>query len=168
MSAVLKSQEARSPSWESSADSARKRRLRVLSSPRPAQPVAFPTPSSRHRPMWLKLLIVGQRISFAMAAVTVTGALSAYALTVDANRRLTVATATLGQLQDHHQQLTTANAVFKNHLAETAITAMNEGALHPKDVIFLEAADPAHVVTTPAPKPSEPSLSDRRFFPKGY
>jgi hypothetical protein len=103
-----------------------------------------------------------------MAAITVTGALSAYALTVDSNRRLTAATATLGRLQDHQQQLTTANAVFKNHLAQTAISAVESGTLHPRDVIFWEAAEtpPKSAQTTPPKAKAAPP--DPRFFPKGY
>jgi hypothetical protein len=103
-----------------------------------------------------------------MAAITVTGALSAYALTVDSNRRLTAATATLGQLQDHQQQLTTANAVFKNHLAQTAISAVESGTLHPKDVIFWEADETKSRPEQAAPPQEKTAPPDPRFFPKGY
>jgi hypothetical protein len=144
-----------------------RRRLTVVSTP--SSPVAFPPTGDRERPAWLRILVAGQRVSLIVAGVTVTAAVAAYAMTVDANRRLTLATATLGRLQDHQQQLITANAVFKNHLAQTAITAMNDGTLHPKDVIFLEAAEPAAEPTLTVPEtPSEATRRDRRFFPKGY
>ena len=162
MSAALKSEALAARSRPAP----RQRRLRVVSTP-PATPVVLPTATPRDRPLWLKLLIAGQRASLALAGITVTGALAAYALTVDTNRRLTTTTATLGQLQDHQQQLITANAVFKNHLAQTAIAAMNEGTLHPKDVIFLEAAAPAES-STPQPQSTPAPPKERRFFPKGY
>jgi hypothetical protein len=155
MSAALKSSEVQPPHPPSAAMPQRstRRRLQVLTTPRPpASPIAFPPSSQRDRPLWLKLLMAGQRLSLAVACVSITGALSAYALTVDSNRRLTVATANLGRLQDHQQQLTTANAVFKKHLAETALSAMEDGTLHPKDVLFLEAPEP-----TPAAPPTNQS-----------
>lgn len=143
-------------------------RLRVVPEPGPAAPVVFPDTGRRDRPTWLKLLVVGQRVSLVVAGLAVTGTLSAYALTVDTNRRLTMTTATLGQLQDHQQQLTTANAVFKNHLAQTAITAMQAGTLHPKDVIFLEVAAPQPEASAPQPQVTDTIPKERRFFPKGY
>lgn len=168
MSAVLKSQAEYSLSDTTSSAAPKRRRLRVMAKVQPLKTVIFPPQTQSDRPLWLKLLIAGQRLSLGMAAVTVAGALSAYALTVDTNRKLTTVTASLGQLQDQEQQLTTAIAVFKNHLAQTAIDAVDSGALHPKDVIFLEAASP-----TPAAEPAQPASpedlsTDKRFFPKGY
>lgn len=168
MSAALKSEPLAIPPRRSHQTSVRQRRLRVVPEPTTATPVAFPAGGQHHRPLWLQLLIAGQRASLVLAGITVTSALSAYALTVDTNRRLTATTATLGQLQDHQQQLITANAVFKNHLAQTAIAAMNAGTLHPKDVIFLEAAAPLADAPTPAPQSAPPPPTERRFFPKGY
>jgi len=167
MPAALKSEPLEA--WpRPSAPTSPRRRLTVVPESSVAAPAAFPPQGQRDRPLWLKLLIAGQRLSLVMAGLTVTGALSAYALTVDTNRRLTAATATLGQLQDHQQQLITANAVFKNHLAQTAIAAMNDGTLHPKDVIFLEVAEPQPEPPTPSAPAPEASPTERRFFPKGY
>lgn len=170
MSAALKSEvlEPRPRSSGYPAPRRRERRLTVVPTV-PASPLAFPPVQERDRPLWLKALVIGQRISLGVAGVTVAVALSAYAVTVDANRRLTVATASLGQLQDHQQQLITANAVFKNHLAETAIAAMNDGTLHPKDVIFLEAIEPTEPsLNAPPAQMTNASMLDRRLFPKGY
>ena len=168
MSAVLKPSEANSRPLAAS-HSRPQRRLHVVSEPaRSPASTAVPKLVQRDRPLWLKFLVVGQRLSLGMAAIAVTGALSAYALTVDSNRRLTAATATLGRLQDHQQQLTTANAVFKNHLAQTAINAVEDGTLHPKDVIFWEAADPTPAADGTSAEPEETSPPDPRFFPKGY
>ena len=171
MSAALKSEplEFRPPASSETSVRQRERRLTVVPTT-PASPLVFPPVDRAHRPLWLKLLSVGQRASFVIAGVTVAAALSAYAVTVDTNRRLSVATAALGQLQDHQQQLITANAVFKNHLAQTALAAMDAGTLHPKDVIFLEITEPPTeaiqaIPVTPTPAELAP---DRRFFPKGY
>lgn len=169
MSAALKSSEVYPQPSSTSTASRSQRRLRVIQPPpQSAATIAFPKSPRSDRPLWLKLLIAGQRLSLGLAVLTVTGALSAYALTVDSNRRLTAATATLGQLQDHQQQLTTANAVFKNHLAQTAITAVENGTLHPKDVIFLEAVDPVATPKKTPPSKSKVFPPDQRFFPKGY
>ena len=170
MSAALKS-EVLAPRPQSSglpSKSRRERRLTVVPTV-PASPLAFPPVQARDNPLWLKVLVIGQRVSLAVAGVSVAAALSAYAVTVDANRRLTVATTSLGQLQDHQQQLITANAVFKNHLAQTAIAAMNDGTLHPKDVIFLETTKPADAVSSaPAAQTTTTITPQRRLFPKGY
>ena len=171
MSAALKSSEVQPHPHVIPAPqrSARHQGLRVLHPPRSASAtIAFPQLSHRDRPIWLKALIAGQRLSLMLAIITVTGALSAYALTVDSNRRLTNATATLGKLQDDQQHLTTANAVFKNHLAEVAIAAMENGTLHPKDVLFLEAAKTLPTPVHDQPLEVETMPMDDRFFPKGY
>ncbi|MGF1459945.1 MAG: hypothetical protein ACFBSG_13070 [Leptolyngbyaceae cyanobacterium] len=170
MPAALKTESVVLPRRSTRGQTTKPRRLTVVPVPQAAaSPVALPLPSQRERPLWLKLLIAGQRLSLVVAGVAVTGALSAYALTVDNNRRLTAATATLGRLQDHQQQLITANAVFKNHLAQTAIAALNAGMLHPSDVIFLEAEPLPTSVMDDAAAPQEvTSPPERRFFPKGY
>lgn len=171
MSAALKKSEVQPhPSATAAPQRRSRRRLQVLPTPKQvAATIVFPKSAPRDRPIWLKLLMAGQRLSLGLAVVSVTGALSAYALTVDSNRRLTTATATLGRLQDHQQQLTTANAVFKNHLAQTALAAMQDGTLHPKDVLFLEAAEPAPAAVSEQPvKPPVRPTADQRFFPKGY
>ncbi|MEM1279580.1 MAG: hypothetical protein AAGG53_06030 [Cyanobacteria bacterium P01_H01_bin.152] len=170
MSAALKSEvlETRLRSSHPLSTGKRERRLTVVPTA-PASPVTFPSLQPRDRPLWVNALVLGQRLSLVVAGISVATALAAYAATVDTNRRLTVATATLGQLQDQQQQLTTANAVFKNHLAQTAITAMNDGTLHPKDVIFLEATEsPESAFKMPVTQPTEAIVPNRRFFPKGY
>jgi hypothetical protein len=169
MSAVLKPLEQPSAHSDYVAHAARAhRRLEVVPTTHEStRTIAFPGSSPRNRPVWLKFLIAGQRVSFAVAALTVTGALSAYALTVDSNRRLTTATTTLSRLQDYQQQITTANAVLKNHLTASANAAIQDGTLHPRDVIFLEL-DQATVLTTSTPENREVPKPEQRFFPKGY
>ncbi|RZM77395.1 hypothetical protein [Leptolyngbya iicbica] len=171
MSAALKSEplELRPRSAPAATAQPRERRLTVVPTT-PASPLAFPPADRAHRPLWLKLLSAGQRVSVVVAGMTIAAALSAYAVTVDTNRRLAVATTSLGQLQDQQQQLVTANAVFKNHLAQTALAAMDNGTLHPKDVIFLEITEPSPAaVASPPATPAKAAIApDRRFFPKGY
>ncbi|MEM1310989.1 MAG: hypothetical protein AAGF98_16100 [Cyanobacteria bacterium P01_H01_bin.153] len=166
MSAALKTESVSSRPQPAPVSAVRQRSLRVVERPVAAS-VIVPLQDKHERPLWLKLLVAGQRASLVVAGLTVTGALSAYALTVDANRRLTSTTAMLGHLQDHQQQLIKANAVFKNHLAQTAIAAMNDGTLHPKDVIFLETVEP--VEPRVAPPAADPAARvSQRIFPKGY
>ncbi|MGD1860095.1 MAG: hypothetical protein ACFB0E_09010 [Leptolyngbyaceae cyanobacterium] len=167
MSAALKPESINSRPRPVQTVAARPRSLRVIERPVTAS-VIVPLHGKRNRPLWLRLLAIGQRTSLIVSGLAVAGALSAYALTVNANRRLTTTTATLGHLQDHQQQLIKANAVFKNHLAQTAIAAMNDGTLHPKDVIFLEPTELR--VESPAAQPiADPeSLPSHRIFPKGY
>lgn len=168
MSAVLKSQAVRPHRVAASPARGTSRRLTVLPTATPrSAPVSLPSAAARPQPLWLTALVVGQRVSLGLAAVVVTGTLSAYALTVDTNRRLTAATVTLGRLQEQQQQLTTANAVFKNHLAQAA-EAIENDALHPKNVIFLEAADLEALPPLPAPASAATPTTDKRFFPKGY
>ena len=168
MSAALRSQEVELRSSASPMRSPSRRRLTVLPTSQPAAPVTFPSPRQRDRPTWLKLLVAGQRVSVMATTLGLAGALAAYALTVNTHRRLTAATVHLEQLQDQQQQLTTANAVFKNHLAQAARTEMRNGNLHPRDVIFLEAAPLPASPSAPAAEPADALGAGQRFFPKGY
>lgn len=170
MSAVLKPLEPPDSHSDNAASIAiDQRHLQVVPPAHPsADTLVFPTPSQRDRPVWLKLLMMGQRVSLVMAAMTVTGALSAYALTVDNNRRLTTATATLSSLQDYQQQITTANAVLKNHLIQAANAAVQDGTLHPRDVIFLETTQSSAEPSTTDAKQRTAGKPEPRFFPKGY
>ncbi|MEL6381347.1 MAG: hypothetical protein AAFQ89_02520 [Cyanobacteria bacterium J06626_18] len=123
----------------------------------------------KHRfPLWLKLMFWGQWISFGVAVVAIAGALAAYALTVNTNRQLTLATSTLERLQDQQQQLTAANAAFKNHLAETALTTLKANTLHPRNVIFLEAVEEQASTPETEAVPMETRPSENRAFPQGY
>ena len=170
MSAVLKPLEPPNAHSDDAASTVVDRRyLKVVSPSHPAtETLVFPTPSQRDRPVWLRLLMLGQRVSLVIAAMTVTGALSAYALTVDNNRRLTTATATLSGLQDYQQQITTANAVLKNHLIQAANAAVQDGTLHPRDVIFLETTQSSAEPSTTDAEKGPAGKTEPRFFPKGY
>ncbi|MBE7382665.1 MAG: hypothetical protein F6J95_014780 [Leptolyngbya sp. SIO1E4] len=170
MSAVLKSEAVTSHPQASIPARARKsRRLTVLPSKNQTVstlPIRLPT--RRPYPLWLKLLGVCQRASCGMAVVAIAGTLVTYALTVNTNRKLTLATANLEHLQTQQQQLTAANAVFKNHLSQTAMTTLQSNGLHPKDVIFLETAKTPAAVPEEKAAPPAPSQPKERVFPKGY
>ena len=113
-------------------------------------------------------MFLGQWVSFGAAVITVLGALAAYALTVNTNRQLTVATGTLERLQEQQQQLTAANAAFKNHLAETALMTLRNNTLHPRNVIFLESVEGSTVTPEMESAPLETGPSEKRVFPQGY
>ncbi|MEM9003062.1 MAG: hypothetical protein AAGE59_05970 [Cyanobacteria bacterium P01_F01_bin.86] len=165
MSAALKSEKVISHSRVYASPN----RLTVLSSKRqPKATVPIHLSTGRRFPLWLKLMVWGQWMSFGAAVLTVLGALAVYALTVDTNRQLTVATSTLERLQEQQQQLTAANAAFKKHLAETALMTLRSNTLHPRNVIFLEAVEGS--VTTPKTEsePLETGPSKERVFPQGY
>lgn len=168
-------------------------RLVALPSPVSAEnsaPVLLPV--QRRCPIWLRVLLLGQWVSGTVALITVTGAVGMYALTVNVNRQLALAATTLEHNQTQQQQLTSANAVFQNHLARTAVTILGENRLHPRDVIFLEQtptsdspaasdtdaarddAGPGHfepAPDTPAAKfPTRPPsiFSQPHIYPQGY
>ncbi|MGF1522188.1 MAG: hypothetical protein ACFBSF_07725 [Leptolyngbyaceae cyanobacterium] len=148
---------------------ASRRRLTVLPNNRQKQTKTSVRWATNHRfPLWLKLMVWGQWISLGAAVVTIAGALTAYALTVNTNRQLTVATSTLERLQDQQKQLTAANAAFKNHLAETALTTLKTNTLHPRNVIFLEAVEEQATPATAESIPVEARPSENRAFPQGY
>lgn len=168
MSAVLKPKDVSLPTHAPFIRQRQSRHRRTeLRSVSTSTPATFPLQPLK-RPLWLKLLIASQRISFAVAVLTVVGTLFTYALTVNTNRRLAKATTSLEHLQEQQQQLTTANAVFKNHLAQVALSASENGALHPRDVIFLETIQPAISPEEAQPTPPHHEAKDKRFFPKGY
>lgn len=126
-------------------------------------------PVAQGYPAWLRVLIVGQRLSLVMVVSTLTVALVTYGLTVNVNRRLMLTTAKLGMLQTQQKQLTAANAVFKNHLAQVAMATLQGNTLNPRDVIFLEthegAVSPASESSSP---PTQLPVSTSRPYPKGY
>ncbi|NER82613.1 MAG: hypothetical protein F6K42_24250 [Leptolyngbya sp. SIO1D8] len=170
MSTALKSEEGISSSQTSlSSYPRKKRRLTVLSSQTgtvASRPLHLP--KRRPYPIWLRLLMVSQWVSCGVAVMAVMAALGAYALTVNTNRRLTVATANLERLQEQQQQLTAASAVFKNHLAQTALTTLQSHALHPKDVIFLEVAETPETSPNTEMESKDSVSSQNQVFPQGY
>ena len=169
MPVALKSKEVSSHSPTSAVFRSRKHRLKGLfTTSQHEATVPLDLPVKRQYPLWLRVMMTGQWISFGVAAVAIAGSLITYALTVNTHRRLGVATTTLERLQVQQQQLTAANAVVKNHLADIALNTLQDSVLHPKNVIFLETVEaPA---TTPVTEPGNAPLSpvQERVFPQGY
>ncbi len=165
MSAALKPQATELPKGTlHSRAVAPRRRLRVMLGV--SQPIPFSRRTPESYPAWLKVLIVSQRFSLGVTLVAIAGTLAVYGLTVNANRRLAAATTRLEALEDQQNQLTTANTVFKNHLAQTALSQLGEENLNPKHVLFLEAAP---VIAPPSP-PADTAApaAPKRIFPQGY
>lgn len=169
MSAVLKPDRAASFSRTPPVAPMTGRQLRVVP-PGHKAAAAHPIdlPIRRCYPLWLRLMMLGQWLSCGVAGITVAGALLAYALTVHTDRRLNLTADTLAGLQDQQQQLVSANAVFQKHLAQTAVTALEGNTLHPKEVIFLETAEPSKEASSREAAPRQSVFSDEFVFPKGY
>lgn len=174
MVAALKSEVVTPHPAASNSIRTEKNRLKVLSDHYQSTatlPVNLST--KRRYPLWLKAVILGQRVSAGLAVLSVAGALLAYGLTVNTNRKLTLATSTLENLQAQQQQLVAANAVFKNHIAETALTTLDANTLHPRNVLFVEAdatTATSSEAKSAAPEglTSETNSTENQFFPQGY
>ncbi|HEY9879987.1 MAG TPA: hypothetical protein V6D29_16150 [Leptolyngbyaceae cyanobacterium] len=98
-----------------------------------------------------------------VSGLLVLSALGAYSYSVYIDRHLEQATDYLARLQRSEQQLTTANEVLKNHIAnqaESPSTGLQPP--QPTNVIFLKpaqqrvAANPSPVAPTPQPQQSAP------------
>jgi hypothetical protein len=115
------------------------------------------------RPLWLRLLVVGQVCSVLLATGLVGTTFVVYGMTVQTHRQLSTVSRHLQQLQDQAQQLTAGRAVLRHHLArEAGHTRPTDPA---RDVIFLEpAAVPPAPPETAATVPPAPIV--RR--PLGY
>ncbi len=115
-------------------------------------------------PLWLRQLIVLQRGS--SMAVLVMGGLTllAYSWTVHSQRSWSQAYAHLSHLRRNEPQLTRANEVLKEHLAQQAELA-NSGLIEPTPghMLYLEPAELRP--SRPVPPPEVPAAIDA---PLGY
>jgi hypothetical protein len=117
--------------------------LPVDEQPQVAPPVALPTPSQLGAPSSAvralsHLNLVSSALSLSLVALT----LISYGTSVYINRQLNQANQHLSRLQRSEQQLTTANEVLKNHLAQQAgLATLGFQPPQPGSVIFLK---PAH------------------------
>lgn len=103
-------------------------------------------------------------VSSALAASLVALTLVSYGTSVYINRQLNQANQQLNRLQRNEQQLTTANEVLKNHLAQQVEgSEMGFQPPQPGSVIFLKPAQQA-AVAMPTPVPT--SLLGRFALPK--
>ncbi len=97
----------------------------------------------------VKLLSQVQVVSAVMAGALVSLALVSYGTSVYVDRQLTQSTRRLHHLQRQSEQLTTAQEVLKNHLAQQVEAGVNGlQRPHPDHVIFLQ----------PSPQRGQPPL----------
>ncbi|MBD2232202.1 hypothetical protein [Phormidium tenue] len=103
-------------------------------------------------------------VSSALATSLVALTLLSYGTSVYINRQLNQASQQLNRLQRNEQQLTTANEVLKNHLAQQVEgSEMGFQPPQPGSVIFLKPAQQAAVAM---PVPASTSLLGRLALPK--
>lgn len=133
--------------------------------PRVSPPVALPTaPGLDSLSPAVRRLAQVHLVSSVLAGSLVALTLVSYGTSVYVNRQLTQASQQLNRLQRNQQQLTTANEVLKNHLAQQVEgSEMGFQPPQPGSVIFLKPAQQA-AVAMPTPVPS--SLMGRLALPK--
>ena len=112
---------------------------------------------SNTTPSWMQWLVRSQQYTCAIAFILIGGTLASYAAIVYSQQLWNQEYQKLQSLQRKERELTTAEELLKNKLAETAITP-NQGLITPSpdNNLFLEAAPqrPAIKTTNSPIKPS--------------
>ena len=106
------------------------------------------------KPLWLKSLMATQFTSSIVTVLLASASVAFYGLTIYGQSKWTTEYQQLQKLREKEQQISVANELLKNHIAEQASTS--ESGLTSRDSvkrIFLEPAPPR-----PAPNPPEPYL----------
>ena len=125
--------------------------LPVESRPRVSPPVALPTATGLESPA-VRVLAQLHLVSSALAVALVALTLLSYGASVYVSRQLSQASQQLNRLQRSEQQLTTANEVLKNHLAQQVeVEAMGFQPPQPGSVIFLKPSAQTAAVALPSP-----------------
>lgn len=124
--------------------SARRSRMRLAVVPDQSLSTVSALPKPQPRPLWLRLLLRCQQGTTVMAGTLMVSALALYSSTVSLNSQVGQGTQRLATLQRDRQQLTTANEVLKNHMAEQA-EAPGAGlhTPHPDGMLFLNSSAPS-------------------------
>ena len=131
-----------------------------------AQVISLPN----SQPLWLKSLMMTQLGSSCIAVLLATTSVAIYGSTIYGQSKWTAEYQKLQKLRHKEQQISVANELLKNQIAEQASTS--EASLVPEDSvkrIFLEPAPPRPAPNTP--KPYLESTSPRRYLlktPIGY
>lgn len=127
------------------------------------------SPLSETAPSWMQWLMQSQRYTSAIAFILISATLASYAAIVYSQQLWNQEYQKLQSLQRKERELTTAEELLKNQLAETAIT-LNQGLITPtpENNLFLEAAPnrPA-IKTTNSPVKSSPTPQNSPT-PLGY
>lgn len=124
--------------------------LPVESQPRVSPPVLLPTAPGLESPV-VRVLSQLHLVSSALAVSLVALTLLSYGASVYVSRQLSQASQQLNRLQRSEQQLTTANEVLKNHLAqqvESDTTGFQPP--QPDSVIFLKPSAQTAAVALPS------------------
>lgn len=129
-------------------------RLTSLRATKPS-PVVRKLPQAKPLPGWLKLLIAAQRSSSVLTLCLVGSVLAVYGWTVYSQQLWSTNYQRLETLQRNERQLTAANEVLKNQIAQQA-ESPNSGLVIPRpdQTIFLQPAplrDPVAAPASPAP-----------------
>ncbi len=132
------------------------------SRPRVSPPVVLPTaPLRESSDVALRVLSRLHLVSSVLAVSVVGLALVSYGTSVYIGRQLNQATQKLSHLQRSEQQLTTANEVLKNYLAQQVqVGQTGLQPPQPSSVIFLKPSPRAAAIALPKP------LTDRLPLPK--
>lgn len=125
--------------------------------PDPSPPVVLPTAPGLGTSPVVRLLSQLNLVSSTLAVAMVGLTLVSYGTSVYINRQLNQTNQKLSRLQRSEQQLTTANEVLKNHIAQQVGTQLEDGkndetGLHPpqpSSVIFLKPTQRAAPAALP-------------------
>lgn len=127
------------------------------------------SPLSETASSWVQWLIKSQRCTSAIAFILISATLASYAAIVYSQQLWNQEYQKLQSLQRKERELTTAEELLKNQLAETAITP-NQGLTSPtpENNLFLEAA-PQRPAIKNTNSPGKPSPSNQHSpTPLGY
>jgi len=124
--------------------------LQTIQTQNPAQVISLP----QSKPLWLKSLMVTQFTSSIVTVLLATTSVAFYGLTIYGQSKWTTEYQQLQKLRQKEQEISVANELLKNHIAEQASTS-DSGFTSRDSVkrIFLEPAPPR-----PAPNPPQPYL----------
>ena len=146
--------------------SSRKRVVRIA----PAKKVAkIPSRSALNPPIWLRVLLLFQQSSSAIAFGLIITAFSVYALTVYTQRLWDKEYKKLKTLQRHERLLTETNETLKNKLARQA-EKLETGLVptNPSNSIFLRSAQAIPISLEQARTIDKNEIISVKIVPLGY
>ena len=125
---------------------------------------------AQSKPLWLRSLMITQFTSSIVALLLASASVAFYGLTIYGQSKWTTEYQKLQKLKEKEQQISVANELLKNHIAEQASTS-DSSLASPDSVnrIFLEPAPPRPAPNVPQPY-LESSSAHKYLFntPIGY
>ncbi|MDE5076709.1 MAG: hypothetical protein O4749_11960 [Trichodesmium sp. St5_bin2_1] len=125
---------------------------------------------AQSKPLWLKSLMITQFTSSIVALLLASASVAFYGLTIYGQSKWTTEYQKLQKLKEKEQQISVANELLKNHIAEQASTS--DSSLASQDSvnrIFLEPAPPRPAPNVPQPYLESSSGHEYLFkIPVGY